>query len=163
MAFDMFLKIETVSGESIDEVHKGEIDLLSWTFGASQTGTAHVGGGAGAGRVQVQDLTLTKQVDRSSAILFSLCCKGTHLTKVQITVREAGGSPLEYLKVHLEKVLITGYSTGGTGSGNVDRLLETVTLNFARVKLEYTPQGEGGLGSASIIKGWDIGANKAWD
>jgi type VI secretion system secreted protein Hcp len=161
MAVDMFLKLETVNGESIDDSHKGEIDLLTWTFGATQTGTAQTGGGAGAGRAQVKDLSLTKRVDRSSPVLFSLCCKGEHVTKAQITVRKAGGSPLEYLKVHLEKVLISGYAT--LGNEDNDQIVETLTLNFAKAKLEYTPQKDDGSGAPSIIKGWDIGANKAWD
>jgi len=161
MAVDMFLNLDTVKGESIDDAHKDEIDLLSWNFGATQTGTAQSGGGAGAGRVQVRDLSLTKKVDRSSAVLFSLCCKGEHVDKAVITVRKAGGTPLEYLKVHLEKVLISGYSTGGNEVN--DQIVETVTLNFARAQLEYTPQKDDGSGAPSIIKGWDIGANKAWD
>ena len=161
MAVDMFLKLETVNGESIDDSHKGEIDLLTWTFGATQTGTAQSGGGAGAGRAQVKDLSVTKRVDRSSPVLFSLCCKGEHVAKAQITVRQAGGSPLEYLKVHLEKVLISGYAT--LGSEDNDQIVETLTLNFAKAKLEYTPQKDDGSGAPSIIKGWDIGANKAWD
>jgi type VI secretion system secreted protein Hcp len=161
MAVDMFLKLETVNGESIDDSHKGEIDLLTWTFGATQTGTAQSGGGAGAGRAQVKDLSLTKRVDRSSPVLFSLCCKGEHVPKAQITVRKAGGSPLEYLKVHLEKVLISGYAT--LGNEDNDQIVETLTLNLAKAKLEYTPQKDDGSGAPSIIKGWDIGANKAWD
>jgi type VI secretion system secreted protein Hcp len=161
MAFDMFLKLDTVSGESIDDAHKGEIDLLSWNFGATQTGTAQVGGGAGAGRVQVQDVTLTKRVDRSSPLLFSLCCKGDHVAKAQITVRKAGGSPLEYLKVHLEKVLISSYATIGNEAG--DQIIESLSLNFARAQLEYTPQKDDGSGAPAVIKGWDIGANRVWD
>jgi type VI secretion system secreted protein Hcp len=120
-----------------------------------------VGGGAGAGRVQVQDVTLTKRVDRSSPLLFSLCCKGDHVAKAQITVRKAGGSPLEYLKVHLEKVLISSYATIGNEAG--DQLIESLSLNFARAQLEYTPQKDDGSGAPAVIKGWDIGANRVWD
>jgi type VI secretion system secreted protein Hcp len=162
VAVDMYLKLDSVNGESIDDSHADEIDLLSCNFGATQTGTAHTGGGAGAGRVQVRDLILTKRVDRASAVLFSLCCKGEHLAKAQVTVRRAGGrSPLEYLKVHLEKVLITAYSTGGNETD--EELTETLSLNFAKMRVEYTPQKGDGSGAPSIIKGWDIGANKVWD
>ena len=161
MADDMFLKLDGVDGESIDDTRKNDIDLISWAFGAAQAGTAHAGGGAGAGRVQIHDLTIVKKVDRSSAILLSLCCKGEHVPKALITVRKAGGSPLEYLKVHLEKVLVSGYSTGGKQTA--DELTETLTLNFAKARLEYTPQTDNGIGAPSIIKGWDIAANKSWD
>ncbi len=161
MAVDMFLKLETVEGESMDEAHKREIDVLSWEFGATQTGTAHLGGGAGGGRVEIQDVLLRKRSDRSSPILFSLCCKGDHIPKAVLSVRKAGGSPLEYLKVCLAKVLVTGYSTGGTDHS--DQIIETVRLNFAKARIEYVPQKDDGSGAPSVNKGWDIEANKVWD
>ena len=161
MAVDMFLKLETVDGESLDDAHKKEIDVLSWEFGAEQTGTAHLGGGSGGGRVEIQDVVVRKRSDRSSPILFSLCCKGDHISKAELTVRKAGGTPLEYLKVRLAKVLVTGYSTGGADRD--DQLIETVRLNFAKARVEYTPQKDDGSGAPSVNKGWDIEANKVWD
>lgn len=160
MAVDMFLKIATVDGESTDSVHEGEIDLLSWSFAAHQTGTSNTGGGSGAGRVSMQDLTVTKKVDKSSPMLFLLCCAGTHLDNAFITVRKAGGEAVEYLIVSMEKVLITGYQT--TGSDGQDQLVEQVTLNFKRAGLIYTPQKDDGTGGAIVDKGWDVGANLEW-
>jgi len=161
MAVDMFLKLATVDGESTDSSHKGEIDLLSWSFAANQTGTSNTGGGAGAGRVSIQDLTLTKKVDKSSPTLFALCCSGAHLDTGELTVRKAGGESLEYLVVKMEKVLISGFQT--TGSDGQDQLVEQVTLNFKRVGVIYTPQQDDGTGGATISGGWDIGGNLAWE
>jgi type VI secretion system secreted protein Hcp len=161
MAIDMYLKLDKVDGESIDAGHAKEIDLLSANFGASQTGTSHAGGGAGIGKVSIQDMTLTKKVDRASPLLFSLCCKGQHIETATLTVRKAGGkAPLEYMKINLEKVFITGFLQ--TGSDGQEELTEQITLNFKKVKLEYTPQKDDGSGDAKVIKGWDIGANKEW-
>lgn len=159
MAVDMFLKLEKIEGESLDDAHAGEIDVQSWTWGAAQTATGHVGGGAGAGKAEVADLTITKYVDRSSPLLFFFCCCGEHISSALLTVRKAGGkSPLEYVKITLEDVLVTSYNTGGA-SGE-DRITETVTLNFARSKMEYVPQKEDGSGGPSLTKGWDVAANK---
>jgi type VI secretion system secreted protein Hcp len=160
MAVDMFIKIGDVKGESVDDKHKGEIDVLSWSWGASQTGTAGIGGGGGAGKVQVQDLTITKYVDRATPTLFKMCCSGKHLGNANLTVRKAGGTALEYLKITLEETLVTSITTGG--SGGQDRLTENVTLNFTRAKVEYTPQNAKGAGEPGIVAGWDIGANKEW-
>ena len=161
MAVDMFLKIATVNGESTDSVHEGEIDLLSWSFAAHQTGVSQSGGGSGAGRVSIQDLTITKKVDRSSPTLFALCCNGSHVDDAVLTVRKAGGEALEYLVVKMEHVLITGLQT--TGSDGQDQLVEQVTLNFKRVGLIYTPQKDDGTGGPTVGGGWDVGANMAWE
>jgi type VI secretion system secreted protein Hcp len=161
MAVDMFLKLATIDGESTDSVHSGEIDLLSWSFAAHQTGTSNTGGCSGAGRVSIQDLTVTKKVDKSSPTLFGLCCSGAHLESGTLTIRKAGGEALEYLVVKLEHVLITGFQT--TGSDGQDQIVEQVTLNFKRVGLVYTPQLDDGTGGPEVGKGWDIGGNLAWE
>ena len=157
MAVDMFLKMAPIKGESADSKHKGEIDVLAWSWGASNSGTAHVGGGAGTGKVNVQDLSLTKYVDSSSTDLMKACCKGTHFGEALLTVRKAGGTPVEYIKITMNQVLITSLSTGG--SGGEDRLTENVSLNFAKVKVEYTPQDEKGTAGAAMTMTWNIAAN----
>lgn len=159
MAVDMFLKLEGkgLEGESRDKAHGGEIDVLAWSWGASNSGTAHVGGGSGAGKVNVQDLSLTKYIDKSSPELMLNCCNGKHIPKATLTVRKAGEKPLEYLIITMEEVMITSVSTGG--SGGEDRLTENVTLNFAKVKVNYTEQTPTGGAGAKPQMGWDIAAN----
>ena len=157
MAVDMFLKLNGVDGESKDKAHGKEIDILSWSWGMSNSGSAHVGGGAGSGKVSVQDLSLTKYLDSSSAPLMLSCCNGEHFGSAVLTVRKAGEKPLEYLTIKLQEVLITSVSTGA--SGGDDRLIENVSLNFAKVKVEYLPQeAKGGKGNM-IPFSWDIAAN----
>jgi type VI secretion system secreted protein Hcp len=162
MAVDMLIKIGDIAGESAVDGKKGWIDVLSWSFGASQAGSGAVGGGSGAGKVQVQDLTFTKYTDKATATLFSKCCDGSHIDTVQLIIRKAGGkAPVEYLKVNMAQVLVTSVSTGGSGSQ--DRLTESITLNCAKVKLEYTPQSDKGTSEASVVAGWDVAAGKLWD
>ena len=93
MAVDMFIKIDDIKGESTDAKHKDEIDVLSWTWGVTQSGTSHTGTGGGAGKVQVSDLTFTKIVDRSTPILLKSSCSGKHLKSAVLIVRRAGGTP----------------------------------------------------------------------
>ncbi|BEP46991.1 MULTISPECIES: Hcp family type VI secretion system effector [Variovorax] len=158
MAADMFLKLEGVDGESKDDSHKKEIDVLSWSWGASQSGTGHVGGGSGAGKVSVQDLSVTKYVDSSSHLLLLDCCNGQHIKKGTLVVRKAGATPLEYIKLTMEDIIVSNIHTGG--SGGEDRLTETITLNFSKFKYEYTPQKADGSGDGTKETGWDIAANK---
>lgn len=158
MAVDMFLKIKGVDGESIDKSHKGEIDVLSWSWGMSQSGTTHMGGGGGSGKVSVNDISLTKYVDASTNALMFGCCKGTHFDQAVLVVRKAGGSPLEYIKLTMKEVIVSSLSTGG--SGGEDRLTENLTLNFAEFKFEYQTQGtKGGKEGGARIAAWNIAEN----
>jgi len=157
MAVDMFIKIGDVDGESKDKTHKKLIDVLAWSWGMSNSGSAHMGGGAGAGKVNVQDVSVTKYVDSASPKLMLACCKGTHYPEALLIVRKAGGTPVEYIKIKMEEVLITSISTGG--SGGEDRLTENISLNFAKVHLDYVPQDDKGAPGTAIPMSWDISAN----
>jgi type VI secretion system secreted protein Hcp len=157
MAMDMFMDLGKIKGESRDKTHKEKIDVLAWSWGMSNSGSAHAGGGAGAGKVNVQDLSFTKYLDKASPDLQLACCKGTHLDDATLIVRKSGDKPLEYLKITMNEVMVTAVSTGG--SGGEDRLTENVTLNFAKVKVEYVEQTkEGGVGAKPDYI-WDIAAN----
>ncbi len=158
MAVDMFIKIDDVKGESQDKTHKDEIDVLAWSWGMSQSGTMHMGGGGGGGKVSVQDLSFTKYIDKSSSVLMEYCSSGKQYKEAKLTVRKAGGTPLEYLIITMTDVIVTSISTGG--SGGEDRLTENVTLNFGAVKTEYQPQKPDGSKDGGAVKyGWDIAAN----
>ena len=157
MAVDMFVKIDGDDRRGAGRAHSGEIDVLSWAWGLSQSGSPHVGGGGGAGKVTIRDLSLVKYVDKASTDLMLFCCNGKHIPKAELTVRKAGESPLEYMKIKMSDCLVSAVDTGG--SGEQDRLVETVMLNFAKVEVEYTPQAEGGGGDAPTTMGWDIAKN----
>ena len=123
----------------------------------SQSGTTHMGTGGGAGKVSVQDLSLTKYIDKATPNLQLACATGKHYKDALLTVRKAGDKPLEYLKITMTDVLISSVSTGG--SGGEDRLTENVTLNFGKFKTEYTPQKADGSGDAAIDVTFDIAKN----
>jgi type VI secretion system secreted protein Hcp len=157
MAVDMFLKIEPVKGEAQDKAHMDEIDVLAWSWGMSQSGTTHMGSGGGSGKVNVQDLSVTKYIDKSSPDLMLACCNGKHFGEAILTVRKAGENPLEYVKMKMTDVIITAVSTGG--SGGEDRLTENVTLNFAKVGVDYKEQTKTGGAGAAPSMTWNIEQN----
>lgn len=159
MAVDMFLKFTPdLKGESVDSKHKEEIDVLSWSFGASQSATTHMGGGGGAGKVNVQDISITKYMDKASPQLFFSCASGKHYDSVLLTCRKAGGdNKVDYLKYKLTEVLVSSYQTGA--SGGEDRLTENISLNFAKIEIEYTPQDAKGAAAGVAKAGWDIAKN----
>ena len=157
MAFDCFLKLGDIEGESKDNTYSDWIDVLSWSWGLSQSGTMGMGGGGGAGKVNVQDLSITKYLDKSSTNCYLKCCSGKHYPDAKLIVRKAGENPVEYMKITMEEVLISSISSGG--SGGEDRVTENVTMNFAKVKVEYTPQKPDGSPEAVMDIGWDIEGN----
>ena len=159
MAVDMFIKIKGIDGEARDHAHEKSIDVLAWSWGMSQSGTMHSGGGGGSGKVSVQDMSITKWVDKASPNLIKYCCNGKQVDDAVLTVRKAGGaSEVEYIKITMEKVLVTSVSTGG--SGGEDQLTENCTLNFGIVKFEYQQQKDDGSkeGGPVPIK-WNIMRN----
>ena len=153
---DMFLKLTNIKGEALDAKHKNEIEVLSWSFGASQSGSAHGGTGSGTGKVQIQDLTITHYVDTASVDLLKHLTNGKHIDEGLLTVRKAGGTHLEYLKLKMIQVMVTHISNGG-GAGQ-DRVTENVTLNFRKFTATYTPQDEKGTAKPSSEFTWDIAA-----
>ena len=159
MAVDVFIKIKGVEGESQDERHKGEIDVLSWSWGMSQGAKFGAGGGGGAAKVSIQDLSLTKYVDCASNALMLACCKGTHIAEATLVVRKAGDKPLEYIKLVLSNVLVSSLSNGG--SAGQERPTESVALNFEQYRFEYVTQTAAGAGLGARTAGWNLSTNSA--
>jgi type VI secretion system secreted protein Hcp len=157
MAVDITLKVEGVDGESVINGHEGEIDILAYSWGMNQSGSMHIGGGGGSGKANIQDISLTKYIDKSSISLMRNCLNGAHLGEAVLTVRKAGKDPVDYMVITMTPVLVTSVSTGG--SGGEDRLTENITLNFAKVKTSYTPQKEDGSADAAIDLTWNIEKN----
>ena len=158
MAMSIFARIGTIKGESHDARHKDEIDVLSWSWGVSQSGPVGHGGGGGVGKASFRDLTFTHHLDKASPLLMKACATGEHLRDATITVRRAGQGQLEYLVVTMADVVVTGVSTSVTADGGLT--IEDVALAFAKVDLEYRPQKPDGSLDAGIHFRYDLKAQK---
>lgn len=155
MTENVFLKIGDIKGESTDAKHKDEIDVLAWSWGMSNP-AAPTGGGGGAGKVSVQGISIAKFCDAATAPLIMACCSGKPYKEAMLTVRKAGKTPFEYLKISMKDVLITSQSTSSEGGS---RPTENITLNFAEFKLDYTSQKADGSAGATYTAGWNIAKN----
>ncbi|WP_102107690.1 Hcp family type VI secretion system effector [Oceaniglobus roseus] len=161
MAVDMFLKIEgpAVGGEAQDKVHGGELDILAWSWGMSNSGTTHMGGGSGAGKANFQDLSCTTYYEKSTHELMKSCTKGTHHEKITLTCRKAGDTPLEYITYTLSDCIITSVSTGG--SGGEDRLTVNFSINFGAFDVLYKEQDKKGAEKGQVQFKYDIAGAEA--
>jgi type VI secretion system secreted protein Hcp len=157
MAVDYFLKIDGVDSESTDNKHKNEIDVESFSWGATQTGASSArGAGAGAGKVSMQDFHFVMKVNKASPILMLSCATGKHIKAATLTCRKAGGDQQEYMKVVMSDLLVSSYQTGGAGEIPTDQ----ISLNFGKIEFEYKPQKADGTLDSPVKTGWDLKTNQ---
>jgi type VI secretion system secreted protein Hcp len=157
-AVDYFLKIDGVEGESQDSKHKGEIEILSWSWGATQAGTAAFGGGMGAGKVSMQDFHFQQRVHKGSPKLMLACAQGQHIKSAILTCRKAGKEQQEYLKITFSDVLVSSYQSGGS-SGEVIPM-EQISLNFSKIEMEYKEQKPDGTLGGTVKAHYDLKQQK---
>nr|WP_319490546.1 type VI secretion system tube protein Hcp [uncultured Desulfobacter sp.] len=161
MASDAFLKIDGIKGESTDDKHKDEIEILSYNWGVSQmaSGTASSSGGGTTSRADFQDLSIVKEMDSASPLLNKACWSGTHIKEVTLKLnRAAGDDRVKYMEYKLENVIVSSVSIGGGGGGVPT---ESVTFNYGKITTTYTKQArQGGGGAGEVPAGWDLEKNK---
>ena len=160
MAVDIFAKLGDIKGESTDDKHRDEIEVLSFSWGVTNATHAGAGGGA-AGKPTFQDLSIVHRVDKASPQLLLACATGKHLPDATITHRKAGRGQQEHLIVKLNDVIITGVVHSGN-AGQQDATSETVSLAFAKVHFEYKPQKQDGSLDEGVHFKYDIKANKVY-
>ena len=158
MAQDIFMKLTGISGESRDASHKDEIEVIRWDWCIAQQSSMHSGSGGGAGKATVNDLSFDHYMDRSSPNLLKYCLTGKHIAEAKLTVRKAGGNPLEYLTITMTDVIVSKVQPSGQSSDEV--IHEQVGLAFSKVKQEYAVQNAQGGSAGTITAGYDIKGNK---
>jgi type VI secretion system secreted protein Hcp len=155
MAIDCFIKFDGVTGESLDKDHKGEIDVVSWNWSASNT-LPPASGGAGSGKSLPGPFSFQHQYDKASPVLGKYCASGKFFKQVYLTARKAGEGQKDFLKVTMKEVLVTSVLADGSDDGGIH---ESVSLAFRDIDFSYKPQDDkGGLGAA-VKFGWDTAQN----
>ena len=158
MAFDEFIKIDGIEGESTDEKHAGWIEVTSYNTGLSQTvsSTASSAGGASAERADFQDFSITKQIDKASPKLAVACADGTHISSIVVELCRSGTDKVKFMEYKMTNCIISGTSI--TGGGEFPT--ENVTIDFGKIEWSYTQQKRKGGGAAgNVASGWDLEKN----
>jgi type VI secretion system secreted protein Hcp len=158
MAVDYFLKIEGIDGESTDGKHGGEIDVESWSWGATNSGTSAGGGGGGAGKVSMNDFHFVMRANKASPKLMLSCSTGEHLKSATLTCRKAGGEQQEYMTIKMYDLLVSSYQTGGSNGDVIP--LDQISLNFSKIEFEYKPQKADGTLDSPVKTGYDLKLNQ---
>ncbi|MEB2360134.1 MAG: type VI secretion system tube protein Hcp [Bryobacteraceae bacterium] len=159
MAVDLFLKIDGIEGESMDSKHAKEIEVESFSWGETQSGTSSHGAGLGAGKVNMQDFHFVMRVNKASPKLMLACASGEHIKSAILTCRKAGKEQQEFLKIAFSDVLVSSYQTGA--ASGVDSIpLDQISLNYSKIEYEYKEQKADGTLAGAIKTGWDLKLNK---
>ena len=156
MAEQYFLKIDGIEGESQDEQHKGEIELVTWSFGGTASGTLQTAGSASVGKFTAQNFQFTAKVSKASPILFLACTTGKRAGKVTLTGRKAAGEkrPMDYYTITLSDVMVSSYQeNGATGAEGV---VEQVSCIFAKIQVQYRPMNADGSLGAPVSATYDV-------
>src|SRR4051812_14754740 len=157
MASDIFAKLGDIKGESLDDKHKDEIEVLSYSWGVANAGSMGYGSGGGEGKAQFHDLSFTHKIDKASPVLMQACATGVHLKEATITHRKAGKGQQEFLVIKMNDVIVTAIMDAESREGDS---AESVSLAFAKIDVAYRPAKADGSLDAGIHFKYDLKANK---
>jgi type VI secretion system secreted protein Hcp len=156
----MFFKVKgakhgQISGEAQDDKHKGEIEVLSWSWGME--GKASLGGGGASGKANIRELRIVKRVDKASTALMSALRTNEVIKEGILTLRKTGTSRVEYFKVTIEDGRVMKLDVEAGDDNGTSTLLERVSFSFNKISVEYTPQGGDGMpqGSTTFEDQWN--------
>jgi type VI secretion system secreted protein Hcp len=156
---DYFLKVDGIDGESTDAKFKNSIDVESWSWGETQSGSHAFGGGGGAGKVAMQDFHFVMKVNKASPKLFLSCATGEHIKKAVLTCRKAGGEQQPFLEITMSDLLVSSYQTGGSAHGEVIPT-DQISLNFSKIEWNYQQQDAKGKVGSPVRTGYNLKENK---
>jgi len=155
---DYFLKVDGIEGESTQDKHKNEIEVQSFSFGETNSGTHGGNLGGGAGKVQMQDFHFVMSLNKASPKLFVACATGQHITKAILVCRKAGGDQQEYYKVVMSDLLVSSYQTSGSAGSVIPT--DQISINFTKIEIEYKPQNADGKLGSPVAAGYDLKVGK---
>jgi len=171
--FDYFIKIDGIPGESTDEKHKDEIEVLTYKFGMEHgdTGSTSTGGARTGGRIRHQPFVFTKVIDKASPKLLEKACDGSHIPKAVFQAHRATGQKQKYLQIDLTDLIVSSWesklvdqnereASAKDGAG-VMLQIEEVALNYATIKFTYTLTDHNtGKAAGDVAAGWHLSKNK---
>jgi type VI secretion system secreted protein Hcp len=156
MAVDYFLKLDGIQGESVDAIHKDEIQILSWSWGGSQTSTVAGTGGSGAGKVSLSDISIMTNFDKATPKLFKSLCAGAHIKTGTMTAVKSGAEGKPYLKVDFTELFVSSVQL----SGSSEIPMASISFSYNTIKIDYSTQNEQGNLTSTGPVTYDLKQNK---
>ena len=152
MTIDCHIKFDGVTGEATHKDHKGEIEVLSWSWGASNA-SGLAGGGSGMGKGSASDFNFMHKYDKASPVLAKQCASGKHFPTVVMTARKSGEGQKDFFKVSMKEVFITSVQPSGSSGGEI---MESVSMSYKDIEFSYKPQDAKGSLGGEVKFGWNL-------
>lgn len=165
-AVDYFLKIDGIPGESTDDAHRNEIEILSWSWGETSEAALLLPAVQSAREAanrsvpEISDFMFEANMSKASPKLMQAALSGQHIPQATLfgLRNTADGQKHEFMIIKFSDLLVSSYQTGGS-SGAIP--VDSFSLNFGKIEFEYKAQNEDGSAGESVKAGWDVKANKA--
>jgi len=162
-AFNCFLRVDGVPGESTDDRHEDWIDVLAFSHGVSMpAGSASSGGQPSTERCEHKVFTVVKLLDKASPKLSLLSCNGQHISEVVIELwtTSGDGEKQEFMEYKLEDVIITAVNQFTAGAMLTPRPTEEVSFNYGKIEWKYTETDpETGQPTGTVETHWNVTTN----
>jgi len=155
MAVDCYFKLDSIQGEAADSKHQNEVQLISYSWGGTQTTSVAGTGGSGAGKVDLQNLSVQKYMDKSTPELFKAMCLGTHIKSGVLTAIKSGANGQPFLTLTFGELFVTSLQTSASG----EIPMESVSFSYNTVKIEYSTQNEQGILTATAAVSYNLKEN----
>jgi len=156
MAVDYFLKLDGIQGESSDDKHAGWIQIMSWSWGASQVSSVAGTGGSGAGKADLSDFSIMKYLDKASTPIFKALVTGTHIKTGNFEAVKAGAGGKPFFKVDFQELFVTSQQE----SASSEIPTESVSFSYNQIKVEYSQQNEQGIVTTTGAVTYNTKTNK---
>jgi type VI secretion system secreted protein Hcp len=134
----IYLKVADIEGDVTAKEHEGKIECSSMQWGVGRGITTSTGSSQEreSSAPSVSEVTITKAMDKCTPQLFKEACVGKS-KEVTIDLIQTGGTQLDtYMSYTLHNSLISGYSVSANSEGRPE---ESVSFNFTKVEMKYTP------------------------
>jgi len=156
MAIDTHIKFDGIDGESMHKDHKGEVAVLSWSWGLTSAAGASTGAATSKRKAVPQEMRIVHRYDKASPMLAKQAVLGRHVPSAVLTARKAGEGQKDFLKVTMKEVFITSVQASEGGEGPT----EEVAMSYGTIDFEYRPQNDKGSLGSPVQFGWNIKSGK---
>lgn len=152
MAIDTHIKFDGIDGESTNKDHKGEIEVLSWSWGLTQPTKPATGSGAGRSKSLPDEFRVVHRYDKASPLLAKNAASGKHIKTAVLMARKAGEGQKDFIKVTLKEVFVTSVQTSASEDGSI---AEEVALSYGSIDFSYAPANSKGALGTPVTFAWN--------
>ena len=163
MAYDMFLQIQGIKGDSSDAKHKEQSEVISYHHNIMQArgGALSAEGVHTGSRAEHDDFVITKRLDSASPTLSIYCCDGKHIPYIKLELCRAMGEKTVFMTYEFKDGIVASISTLGSGDEDDPIPIEEISFRYGQIEWAYTPTDitGGGKSRAAIRSGWSTMEN----